>query len=61
MTPQEPYWNDSDTSLWRKACYNFYLIALANGFAESLEPNALDNQIQSMRKSTTYTAFSASN
>lgn len=59
--PADPYWNDSETSLWRKISQNYYDMAVAAGFAEPLEPNALDSQIQAIRKVVTYTAFVAAN
>lgn len=58
--PQEPFWNDSDTDLWRKISQNWYDIAVAAGYSEPLEPNALDAQTDAMRKVCEYTAYLAS-
>lgn len=58
---QYPAWNDSWTSLWRKISQNYYIKAVAKGFSEPLEPNALDNQQSAMRKVCYYTAWLAAN
>lgn len=58
---QEPAWNDSWTSLWRKLAQDYYIIAVSLGFNEPLEPNGLDAQIDSMRKVCVYTAYIADN
>lgn len=60
-TPFEPSWSDSWTDLWRKIDYNLFLVAQTRGYTDFLEPNALDNQIDAMRKSVLYTAFIANN
>lgn len=58
---QEPAWNDSWTNLWRKADNNFWEWARIKGYTDILEPNALDGQINAMRKATLYTAFVVDN
>jgi hypothetical protein len=58
---QQPSLNDSWTDLWRKADRNFFAMAQALGYNEWLEPNALDNQNDAMRKAVLYSAFVASN
>lgn len=58
---QTASWNEGADSLWRRAANNFFEIAQAQGYAVALEPNALDSAINSMRKSTDYTAFFAEN
>jgi len=59
-SPQTPAWNDSQTDLWRKISQNYYDLAVTEGYAEALEPNALDTQMQAMRKVVEYTAYLAS-
>lgn len=58
---QESAWNDSWTSLWRKIDNNLWEAARAHGYNAFPEPNALDGQIQAMRKATLYTAFIVDN
>lgn len=58
---QTPDWSNSWTDLWRKLSQNYYTMAVAAGFNEPLEPNALDTQIMAMRKVCTYTAYIALN
>lgn len=55
--PQESSGRDNDTSSWRKIANNFFVIAQARGYAGTLEPNPLDNMVQSMRKACYFSAF----
>ncbi len=61
MPGQEPSWRSSWTSLWRKISHNYYDIAVANGYAGTLEPNALDTDTSAMRKTCFYTAWLVDN
>lgn len=45
---------------WQKIARNFYYIALDKGFS-GIEPNALDSEPQSQKKTIIYTAFIAEN
>lgn len=51
----------SQTDLWRDVCRNFFEIAQAHGYVDILEPNGLDNETSSMRKSVVFTAFIGNN
>jgi len=55
------YVTDSWTGIWRKISQNWYQIAVANGYAGTLEPNSLDNEISAMRKVCYYTAWVVDN
>lgn len=60
--PQFPnigYPPSSATSLWRDISRNLFELAQAYGYAENIEPNALDNKISAMRKATYYSAWIA--
>lgn len=62
--PQSPgigFPPDSATSLWRKVSENLFIIAQAAGYSGTLEPNALDNEISSMRKCVTWSAYIGEN
>jgi hypothetical protein len=57
QTPGIGFPPSSATSLWRAVALNLYEIAMANGYSGALQPNALDNEVSSMRKCVVYTAF----
>ena len=57
----EPSLSDSWTDLWRKISWDFYVMAQAKGYAESLTPSMLDNQTSAMRKACYYTAYLVAN
>ena len=61
QTPGIGYPPDSSTNLWRKASENFFEIAQQFGYSDFLEPNGLDNEVSSMRKSVTFTAYIGEN
>ncbi len=52
---------DSATSLWRDISRNFFEIAQAAGYNGTLEPNALDGEINAMRKAVFYSAYIVDN
>lgn len=55
-TPGIGFPPDSATNLWRKVSLNLFELAEGAGVAPFPEPNALDNEMQSMRKCVNYTA-----
>lgn len=61
QTPGIGFPPDSATSLWRDIARNFYELAQTRGYNGTLEPNPLDNENDSMRKTVVYTAFIADN
>lgn len=59
--PQEPSGRDNDTNSWRKIANNFFVMAVARGYAGTMEPNPLDNLTSSMRKACYFSAFIVDN
>ncbi len=51
----------SSTNLWREVARQCFVWAQAHGYTGNLEPNALDNEMSSMRKTCFYTAFIVDN
>jgi len=51
----------SSTNLWRTVARLTYDMAVSHGYSGNLTPNALDNEMSSMRKTCFYTAFIVDN
>ena len=57
QTPGIGFPPSAAVSLWRAIALNLYQLAQAHGYTGILEPNALDNEVSSMRKCVVYSAF----
>lgn len=51
----------SATSLWRDISRNLFEVAQANGYSETMSPNALDNKISAIRKACYFSAWIVDN
>ena len=61
--PQQPgigYPSQGQAGLWRDIARNLFEIAQSYGYNDWLEPNALDGEINSMRKAVLYSDYIAS-